>query len=308
MMATGDLNVPSAVTLELDGPANARAVDELSASLDMPVERREKTALSAVERLAEAMRASSTTHQNDPPARPTSMTRPCHVATASPPAVPSPSKPVVPAIRPSTAILPHPVITTSTTHQNDPPERPTSMTQSTAEYVVLHQRDERALERQAEYRTRCKHPDEMCGTGNREGSWHALERACGVLVVCGKHGCCALGAYVWAVRAAHAAGRVRVRSGDGCGAKGCGVARWHKAARYAATQRRWAAALRAGTMQLATRPETTEQEQAVRVVGEELEGAIEAALRQTRPAKKHRARTRGARGSALRGVRACRYR
>ena len=53
--------------------------------------------------------------------------------------------------------------------------------------VVLHSHDPEALGRQAAYRRRYKSADEMCGTGNREGSWRALKRANRVLLVCGRH-------------------------------------------------------------------------------------------------------------------------
>ena len=51
--------------------------------------------------------------------------------------------------------------------------------------VALRVLDERAPERAAEYRRRHKHPDEMCGTGNRDGSWRALERINNMVTICG---------------------------------------------------------------------------------------------------------------------------
>lgn len=144
--------------------------------------------------------------------------------------------------------------------------------------VVLHAHDPGALSRQAEYRRRYKSADEMCGTGNREGSWRALKRANRVLLVCGKGGCATLCAYTRAVRAANAAGRSAMQPGDGCAARGCSKARRHKAPRHAATQRRWATELQAGTRLLAARPETTTQETAARITGDELAHAIDEAL------------------------------
>jgi hypothetical protein len=146
--------------------------------------------------------------------------------------------------------------------------------------VALRRRDPDASERAAEYRRRHKHPDELCGPGNRPGSWKALKRLNGVLTVCGAEGCGTLGALPRVLRAAHAAKRTAISPIDGCASRRCSRSRWHQPPRHAATQRRWAAELRAGVRQLVVRPLTIEQESAQRLGGADLEAAVNAALSQ----------------------------
>ena len=129
-----------------------------------------------------------------------------------------------------------------------------------------------------EYRRRHKHPDEMCGTGFRPGSWRAVKRINKVLVVCGTPGCGALCAYSQVLRPAKRARRLALSPSDGCAAPQCSGSRWHKPPRHAAQQRKWAAALRAGAYALAERPAMATQEQAPRIEGQALDEAIAAAL------------------------------
>ena len=84
--------------------------------------------------------------------------------------------------------------------------------------VTLRWLDPEAPARQAAYRSRHKHPDEMCGLGNRPGSWRALARINKLLVVCGAPGCAALCAYARALRDARRAGRDAIEPVDGCAA------------------------------------------------------------------------------------------
>jgi len=166
-----------------------------------------------------------------------------------------------------------------TTHQHDPPAGPHSTPAEqidASRTVVLRWRDPGALQRQAEYRRRHKHPSEMCGTGGRAGSWRAMARINRVLVVCGEPGCATLNAYARVLRDTHAARRATIELRDGCAV--CRRSRWHRAARHAATQRRWAAELRCGERLLVRRPTHVEQEVAARVVDNALAGAVAAAM------------------------------
>ena len=145
-----------------------------------------------------------------------------------------------------------------------------------AHVVVLRWRDPEALDRQEAYRRRHKHPHEMCGHGNRPGSWRALARINRVLVVCGDPDCTALAAYTRVLRDARRARRTVIEHRDGCAV--CRKARWHKAARHAATQRRWADELRGGERLLAERPTQMEQQTAAQITGSALERTIKAAM------------------------------
>ena len=164
----------------------------------------------------------------------------------------------------------------------DPPGRSTSMSNhigepvDAARKVVLRWRDPDALDRQEAYRRRHKHPLEMCGHGNRPGSWRALARINRILVVCGGPDCAALAAYTRVLRDARRAGCTAIDRRDGCAA--CRKSRWHKATRHAATQRRWAEELRRGARLLAERPTLVAQEAAELVEGSEMEDAITAAM------------------------------
>ena len=148
--------------------------------------------------------------------------------------------------------------------------------------VALRVLDEDALSRQAEYgyksevRRRYKSEDEMCGTGNREGSWSAMTRINKLLTPCGA--CSTLCSWPRVLRAADREDGAAIAPAHGCAAPGCGGSRWHKPPRHAATQRRWAAELRAGERMLVARPTHAEQPNARRITGDELEGVIDAAL------------------------------
>ena len=163
-----------------------------------------------------------------------------------------------------------------------PTRRSTSMSNpieesvDAASTVVLRWRDPEALDRQEAYRRRHKHPLEMCGHGNRPGSWRALARINRVLVVCGAPGCAALAAYTCVLRDARSARREVIEPDDGCAA--CRRSRWHNAARHAATQRRWAEELRGSVRLLAERPTLVAQEVAAPIEGSAMEGAIAAAM------------------------------
>ena len=142
--------------------------------------------------------------------------------------------------------------------------------------VALRTLDERAPERAAAYRRRHKHPDEMCGHGNREGSWRTLERINKYVTPCG---CCGtLCAWTSVLIAAGRAAGAPIAPRHGCAAPSCSQSRWHQPPRHAATQRRWAAELRAGERTLIARPALADQPNARRIDGDELEAAVVAAL------------------------------
>ena len=144
--------------------------------------------------------------------------------------------------------------------------------------VALRWQDPEALERQAEYRRRHKHPKEMCGHGNRPGSWRALTRINRVLVVCGAPDCATLGAYPRVLRDARGAQRTAIGLRDGCAA--CRKSQWFKAPRHAAQQQRWVAELQSGKRLLVRRPAFVEQAVAARVVDSELNYVVAAAIEQ----------------------------
>ena len=142
--------------------------------------------------------------------------------------------------------------------------------------VALRVLDESAPEREAAYRRRYKSVDEMCGPGNRSGSWRALERINKLLTPCGT--CGTLCSWPRVLRAADTAAGAAVAPAHGCAAPGCSDSQWHQPPRHAATQRRWAAELRAGARELIARPALAEQPNARLVAGDELEATIVAAL------------------------------
>ena len=142
--------------------------------------------------------------------------------------------------------------------------------------VLLRWNDPDAGARAADYRARHKHPDEMCGPGNRPGSWQALGRINRVLVACGV--CGALAAYPRVLRTAKTARRTTIAPFDGCAAPCCSRSRWHKAHRHGAQQQRWAAELRAGSLSLAERPAAAAQPTAPRVSGAALDAALAVVL------------------------------
>lgn len=148
--------------------------------------------------------------------------------------------------------------------------------------LALRTYDESAWARADEYRGRHKHPDELCGPGNREGSWAALGALNGVLVVCGR--CGTLGAWPRVLRAAYAAKRLDIAPHDGCAAATCSRARSHKLPRHAAQQRRWAAQLRDGSRTLVERPMHVEQPAARPIDGASLDAIIDDALARLPPA------------------------
>jgi len=97
--------------------------------------------------------------------------------------------------------------------------------------VALRTLDERAPERAAAYRRRHKHPDEMCGHGNREGSWRTLERINKYVTPCG---CCGtLCAWTNVLIAAGRAAGASISPRHGCAAPSCSQSRWHQPPRHA---------------------------------------------------------------------------
>ena len=145
-----------------------------------------------------------------------------------------------------------------------------------ADEVPLRTFDEDAAERASAYRRRHKTSDEMCGAGNRDGSWRSLQQLNTLLTPCGA--CATLCSWPRVLRAADIADDAKIAPRDGCAAPGCSRSRWHKAARHAATQQRWATQLLAGTRVLFERPTLAAQPNARRLAGTELDAAIDAAL------------------------------
>ena len=142
--------------------------------------------------------------------------------------------------------------------------------------TALRTRDERASERAAAYRRRHKHTDELCGAGNRVGSWAALGRLNGIYTPCGA--CGALCRWTRVLIDAGAEAGAPIAPEHGCAAPTCSRSRHHQPPRHAAAQRRWAEQLRAGTGTLIERPAHAEQPSARVVIGDELEATIAAAL------------------------------
>ena len=142
--------------------------------------------------------------------------------------------------------------------------------------IALRTHDEDAPERAAAYRRRHKHPDEMCGLGNRDGSHEAVGRINTVVTPCGV--CSTLCAWPCVLRAAYAAGTSQIAPKHGCAALACSGARGPKPPRHAATQRSMAAQLRARERVLIPRPQRVEQPIARPLEGDALEAAIRAAL------------------------------
>ena len=142
--------------------------------------------------------------------------------------------------------------------------------------IALRNLDERAPERAAAYRRRHKHPDELCGPGNRAGSWSSIDRINKLVTPCGA--CTTLCSWPKVLCAAGKEDGAAIAPAHGCAAPGCSGSAWHKPPRHAATQRRWAAELRAGERMLVARPTHAEQPNARRITGDELEGVIDAAL------------------------------
>ena len=209
---------------------------------------------------------------------------PSPVAAGSGPAIPSPGLASPPACSPAAlppAVSVHAPMRAPSAHSISaarPSRVPSPAVCAPSGDVLLRWDDPWAVERAIEYRSRHKHPDEMCGTGFRPGSWRAIKRVNRVLVACGVPGCGTLCAYSQVLRPAKKARRLALLPADGCAAPQCSRSRWHKPSRHAAQQRKWAAALRAGDYVLAERPVMAAQERAPQVEGPALDAAIAAAL------------------------------
>ena len=148
--------------------------------------------------------------------------------------------------------------------------------------IALRTLDEQAPERAAAYRRCYKSSDEMCGPGNRDGSWSSIERINKLLTTCGD--CATLCSWPRVLCAAGKEDGAAIAPAHGCAAPGCSGSQWHQPPRHSATQRRWAAELHAGERMLIVRPTLAEQPNARRITGDELDRAIDEALALLPPA------------------------